>query len=87
MIVGKRARRKPTLVEFKIDQRETWASLRAKLVKNLSALQETWFRSLGLEGPLEKEMATHASILAWKISWTEEPGSLQSMGSQESVMA
>ena len=67
--------------EFKIDQRETWASLIAKLVKNLSALQETWFRSLGLEDPLEKEMATHSSILAWRIPWIEESGRLQSMGS------
>ena len=67
--------------EFKIDQRETWASLIAKLVKNLSALQETWFRSLGLEDPLEKEMATHSSILAWRIPLIEEPGRLQSMGS------
>ena len=53
-------------------------------VKNPPAVQETWVRSLGREDPLEKEMATHSSILAWKIPWTEEPGSLQSMGSQES---
>ena len=45
---------------------------------------ETWVQSLGLEDLLEKEMATHSSILAWKIPWTEEPGGLQSMGSQES---
>ena len=45
-------------------------------------MQETWIRFLGLEGPLEKEMATHSSILAWKIPWTEEPEGLQSMGSQ-----
>ena len=51
-------------------------------VKNLPAVQETRVRSLGWEDPLEKEMATHSSILAWKISWTEEPGGLQSMGSQ-----
>ena len=51
-------------------------------VKNLPAVQETWVPSLGLEDPLEKEIATHSSILAWKISWTEEPGGLQSMGSQ-----
>ena len=44
--------------------------------------QETWVQSLGQEAPLETEMATHSSILAWKISWTEEPGGLQSMGSQ-----
>ena len=57
-----------------------WASLLAQLVKNLPAMQETWILSLGWEDPLEKEMATHSSILAWKISWTEEPGELQSTG-------
>ena len=51
-------------------------------VKNLPAVQETWVRSLGWKDPLEKEMATHSSILAWRILWTEEPGGLQSMGSQ-----
>ena len=65
---------------------ETWVrslvSLVAQLVKNLPAVQETRVQSLGWEDPLEKEMATHSSILAWKISWTEEPGGLQSMGSQ-----
>ena len=50
--------------------------------KNLPAKQETGVRSLGWENPLEKEMATHFSILAWKIPWTEVPGGLQSMGSQ-----
>ena len=45
-------------------------------------MQETWVRSLGWEGPLEEEMATHSNILAWKIPWTEEPGGLQSVGSQ-----
>ena len=54
-----------------------WASLVAHSVKNLPA--ETWVRSLGWEDPLEKEMATHSSIIAWKISWTEEIGGLQSM--------
>ena len=49
------------------------ASLVAQLVKNLPAMQETWVRSLGWEDPLEKEMTTHTSILAWKIPWTEEP--------------
>ena len=58
------------------------ASLVAQSVKNLPAVQETGVQSLGWEDPLEKEMATHSSILAWKISWTEEPGGLQSMGSQ-----
>ena len=57
-------------------------SLVAQSVKNLPAVQETRIRSLGWEDPLEKEMATHPSILAWKISWTEEPGGLQSMGLQ-----
>ena len=52
------------------------------MVKNLPAAQETCFRSLGQEVPLEKGMATHSSILAWRILWTEEPGRLQSMGSQ-----
>ena len=55
----------------------------APTVKNLPAMQETWVRSLGGEDPLEKEMATHCSILAWEIAWTEEPGGLQSMGSQK----
>ena len=59
-----------------------WASLVAQLVKNLPAVQETRVRSLGWEDPLEKEMAIHSSILAWKISWTEKPGGLQSMGLQ-----
>ena len=58
------------------------ASLVAQPVKNLPAVQEIRVRSLGWEDPLEKEMATHSSILAWKISWTGEPGGLQSMGSQ-----
>ena len=51
------------------------------MVKNLPAKQETWVQSLGQEDPLEKETATHSSILAWKIPWMEEPGRLQSMGS------
>ena len=53
-----------------------------QMVKNLPAMKETWVRSLGWEDPLEKGMATYSSILAWRISWTEEPGGLQSMGSQ-----
>ena len=52
------------------------------MVKNLPAVQETWVRSLDQEDPLEKGMATHSSILAWEIPWTEEPGELQSMGLQ-----
>ena len=51
-------------------------------VKNLSVMQETWVQFLGQEDPLEKGIATHSSILAWKIPWTEEPGGLQSMRSQ-----
>ena len=58
------------------------ASLVAQRLKRLPAMRETWVRSLGQEDPLEKEMATHSSILAWRIPWTEEPGGLQSMGSQ-----
>ena len=58
------------------------ASLVAQTVKNLPAMQETWIQSLGDEDPLEKEMATNSSILAWKIPWKEEPTRLQSMGSQ-----
>ena len=52
------------------------------MVKNLPAMQETWVRSLDQEDPLEKGMATHSSILAWRIPWTEEPGGLQCIGSQ-----
>ena len=57
----------------------------AQRVKNLSAVQETQVQFLGQEDPLEKEMATHSSILAWEISWTEEPGELQSSQSVSSV--
>jgi len=53
-------------------------------MKNPPAIQETWVRFLGREDPLKKEMATHSSILAWRIPWTEEPGGLQFTGSQES---
>ena len=56
------------------------------MVKNLPAMQETWVRSLGQEDPLEKGMPTHSSILAWRILWTEEPGGLQSMGSQSQTL-
>ena len=52
------------------------------MVKNLPAMQENWGQSLGWEDPLEKGIATHSSIPAWRIPWTEEPGGLQSMGSQ-----
>ena len=60
-----------------------WASLIVQSVKNLPAMQETQVPLLSREDPLEKEMATHSSILTWRIPWTEEPGRLQSMGSQE----
>ena len=59
-----------------------WASLVAQTVKNPPATQETQVQSLGWEDPLEKDMATHSSILAWEIPWTEEPGGLQSTGWQ-----
>ena len=58
------------------------AFLMAEMVKNLPAMQETQVQSLGWEDPLEKGMATHSSILAWRIPWTEEPGGLQSTGLQ-----
>ena len=60
-----------------------WVSLIAQSIKNLPAMKETWVRFLSQEDALEKKMATHPSILAWRIPWTEEPGRLQSMGSQE----
>ena len=61
---------------------QVWTSLVAQMVKHLPAMWETWVRSLSQEDPLEKEMATHSSILAWRIPRTEEPSRLQSMGSQ-----
>ena len=63
-----------------------WASLVAQRVKHLPAMQETGVRSLGWEDPLEKEMATHSGILAWRIPRTEEPGGQQSRGHKESDM-
>ena len=63
-----------------------WDSLVAQMVKSLPVMRETQVQSLGQEDPLEKEMATHSNILAWKIPWTEEPGQLQSMGHKESDM-
>ena len=59
-----------------------WASLVVQMVKNQPVMQKTQVRPLGWEDPLEKEMETHSSILAWRIPWTEEPGRLQSRGSQ-----
>ena len=70
---------------FPIQGKESWAFLVAQMVKNLPAMQEmqeTLVQSLGWEDPMEKGMATHSSILAWKIQWTEKPGRLQFMGSQ-----
>ena len=58
----------------------------AQTVKHLPTMRETQVRSLGWEDPLKKEMATHSSVLAWRIPWTEEPGRVQSMGLQESDM-
>ena len=58
------------------------ASLVAQIIKNLPAMQDMWVQSLGWEDPLEKAMATHSSILAWRIPWTEESVQLQSMGLQ-----
>ena len=60
----------------------TWASLVAQKLKHLPPVRETRVQSLVWEDPLEKEMVTHSSILAWRIPWTEEPGRLQSTGSQ-----
>ena len=59
-----------------------WLSGKRPCLLFLQERQETWVRSLGQEGPLEEEMASHSSILAWRISWTEEPGGLQSIGLQ-----
>ena len=59
-----------------------WASLVAQWLKRLPRMQETWVQFLSREDPLEKEMVTYSSILAWRIPWTEEPGRLQSTGSQ-----
>ena len=68
-------------MEFNIVNRPFLVSLVAQTVKNLPAVRETWVRSLGWEDPLEKEMAAHSSILAWKIPWMVEPGGVPSMGS------
>ena len=78
-----RAVRRDTLgVPWCLGFRVPWASLVDQKVKRLPAMRETWVRYLGREGPLEKEIATHSSNLAWKIPWTEEPGGLQSTGLQ-----
>ena len=67
-------------LDFELGKDFFFTSLVAQTVKRLPATQKTWVQSLGWEDPLEKEMATHSSSLAWKIPWTEEPGTLQSMG-------
>ena len=73
---------KPLLAKKKQKNKKTNPSLVAQRIKRLPAMRETRVWSLGWEDPLEKEMATHSSILAWRIPWTEEPGGLQSTGSQ-----
>ena len=65
-------------------QIEKYSTGMAQTVKNLPAIQDTWVQSLGQEGPLGKGIATHSSILAWEIPWTEDPGRIQTMGSQKS---
>ena len=72
----------PTKVHLVKAMVSSWAFLVAQRLKPLPAMRETRVRFLGQEGPLEKEMATHSSILAWRIPWREEPGGQQSMGSQ-----
>ena len=75
------------LTLFKPNLGHSWASLVAQMIKNLPAMLETQVQSLGQEDPLGEGMATHSSILAWRIPWTEEPGRLQSMhGVTESNM-
>ena len=69
-------------VYFKVWSFPFGASLVAQMVKNLPVMKETWVQSLAGDDPLEEGMATHSSILAWKIPWTEEPGGLQSIGLQ-----
>ena len=88
---GKEERREHDNIGSVLTQTPPWpgeegslfASLVAQRLKLLPAMRETWVQFLGREDPLEKEMATHASILTWRIPWTEEPGGLQSTGSQK----
>ena len=72
---------------FRSPQIIGWASLVAEMMKNPPAVQEIWVQPLGQEDPLEKGMATHSSILSWRISWTEEPGGLHPCGHKESDTA
>ena len=83
LLIRKREEKNQYTLQFAIIYIVNWASLVAQSVKNQLAMQETWVRFLGREDPLEKEMAIHSSILAWKIPWTKEPGRLQSMGSHD----
>ena len=80
-IVSQQQKQKENYMGLKITAGKH-SSLVAQRLKCLPAMQETWVQSLGWEDPLKKGMATHSSILAWRIPWTEEPGRLQSMGSQ-----
>ena len=73
------------LNEFMVTEGKERTSLVAQMVKRLPTMRETWVQSLGWEDLMEKEMATHSNILAWKIPWREDPGRLQSMGSQRVV--
>ena len=77
------SRTKPRSPALQADSLPSRVFLVAQRVKHLPTMWETWVQSLGQEDPLEKEMATYSSILAWEILWTEEPGGLQSMGLQE----
>ena len=72
----------PIHVMYCVPFKSPATSLVAQTVNHLSTMRETWVQPLGCEDPLEKEMAIHSSTIAWKIPWTEEPGRLQSMGSQ-----
>ena len=83
LLIRKREEKNQYTLQFTIIYIVNWASLVAQSVKNQLAMQETWVRFLGQEDPLEKEMAIHSIILAWKIPWTKEPGRLQSMGSHD----
>ena len=74
----------PKLVSERLKTNKMFASLVAQMVKRLPAMWETRVRPLGWEDPLEKEMATHSSVLAWRIPWTVDPGRLQSMGLKDS---
>ena len=82
IVLSRKKQKGETLSHSQKGEILTRASLVAQRVKRLLAMQETWVSSLGQEDPLKKEMAIHSSTLAWKITWTEKPSRLQSMGSQ-----